>query len=88
MIDSQVSLNRIHFIGREDRALLRSNSSARTDVDAWRGASFLRVLPTCLNQLCIDSKAINLLVIFSAQQHGFSPTGLPYGYIFRDGIIR
>jgi len=81
MIDIRAMIDKILFVSREDRAMLRSNPSARTDADAWRGVSFLSVLPTCGNLLCIGFKAINLLVIFCPFYPFFKRTGRTYVHI-------
>ena len=45
-------------VNREDRAMLRSNSSARSDASGWTGASAWRALPS--SRPSIGSKAKNL----------------------------
>ena len=51
---------------REDRAMLRSNPSARPGAEAWMGVSLNRRLPPAFYRPCFGANAINL--------NGFVPT--------------
>ena len=82
MIDDVRRVATMRVVGREDRALLRSNPSARADAGTWAGASARRRL--LLSSPCSGSEAINLGVWGRAptpRRGVSSPTGLPYGNI-------
>ena len=73
-------------VGREDRALLRSNPSARSDAGTWAGASARQGLLS--PSPCSGSEALNLGVWGRAptpRSGARTPTGVPYGNIFRGG---
>jgi len=58
MLDLADPCQTMQAVGREDRALLRSNPSARSDAGRWTGASARRALPP--SQASLGPKAINL----------------------------
>jgi hypothetical protein len=71
-------------VGREDRALLRSNPSARSDAGTWAGASARQGLLS--PSPCSGSEALNLGVWGRAptpRSGARTPTGVPYGNIGR-----
>ena len=61
MIDSNPKRVTIELTRREDRAMLRSNPSARSDAEAWRGVSLTKRLPPASSPpSCFGPNAINL----------------------------
>lgn len=82
MIDDVRRVATIGVVGREDRALLRSNPSVRSDAGTWAGASARRRLLS--SSPCSGSEALNLGVWGRAptpRRGESTPTGLPYGNI-------
>ena len=87
MIDDVRRVATIGVVGREDRALLRSNPSVRSDAGTWAGASARRRLLS--SSPCSGSEALNLGVWGRAptpRRGESTPTGLPYGNI--EGAFR
>ena len=69
-----------HSVGREDRAMLRSNLSARVDAEAW-AATFLSLLIFALHALA--SIALNLIVPQFRTSPNLESPRLPNGKIYR-----
>jgi hypothetical protein len=81
MIDTGAAHWKMESIGREDRALLRSNPSARSDAGTWAGASRQGPPPPPLHVLALNAKNLG-----AEESCDCSPrTGVPYGNIFRAG---
>jgi len=73
MVDVADRCGTMPMVGREDRALLRSNPSARSDARAWPGASppTMRPLPSLS---CLGPKAINLRSEGAARRTAKTPS--------------
>src|SRR5216684_6896822 len=67
-----------HSVGREDRAMLRSNLSARVDAEAW-AATFLSLLIFALHALA--SIALNLIAPHIRTSSNLESPWLPNGKI-------
>ena len=73
MLDASSPGPIIHIGRREDRALLRSNPSARPAAETWPGAVLQGRLPPCFQTPCFGLNAINLRDWAPAQARFFLP---------------
>ncbi len=81
MIDRAAGGRKMESIGREDRALLRSNPSARSDAGTWAGASRQGQLLPPLHVLALKAKNLGA----GGSCEGSPRTDVPYGKIYRAG---
>ena len=83
MIDFFPPPRTIKDVGREDRAMLGSNPSARTDGGTPTGASVFAEAPAHLSfQGCLAPKAINPCLLITATLRK-TTSGVTYVKIFR-----